>query len=255
MRTTDLFEMPIQNLNLVGNFDKAHSFRHAQDRKLLSNPKAQQKIIHKWQNTVVDFNMYFVNAPGMAKHAEHGEVSMDWLQANMPKVAPQLEINPEAINVIFTNNNGAERFPMTAWVIAHRLGHAIQASGRFNNGARHIQQSFDTARNTLLRNCSEILSSFGKTIPKTDAGFSKLGWYGDADERRKKENLLRSFYHAIGTMKSARDRQLRTEYEFVYELLAQYIVMGKITFNLLPKSFKHGKPAWGRFPMEYFSRH
>jgi hypothetical protein len=53
-------------------------------------------------------------------------------------------------------------------------------------------------------------------------------------------------------MKSARDGELRTEFEFVYELLAQYIVTGHITFNPLPKRFKHGKAAWGRFPMEYF---
>jgi hypothetical protein len=188
MRVTDLFEMPIQNLTLVGDFDKAHSFKHQQDRKILSSPKGQQKIIHKWKNTVVDFNMYFVNMPGAGKHIEVGEVNMEWLNANLPKVVPQLDIKDDAVNVIFTNNNGDERFPMTAWVIAHRLGHAIQASTRPWRGGtstQNVTYFFNEARSTLLSYCADILAHFGKDMPRSERDLTSYRWGGDGISRNR----------------------------------------------------------------------
>jgi hypothetical protein len=53
--------------------------------------------------------------------------------------------------------------------------------------------------------------------------------------------------NAVGTMKSAKNGNLRNFYEFIYELVAQYIITGKITFNQLPQSFILKKRfAWGK---------
>ena len=37
--------------------------------------------------------------------------------------------------------------------------------------------------------------------------------------------------HTIGTMKSARDNNLRNAHEFLHEMLAQYLTTGHITFQ------------------------
>jgi hypothetical protein len=47
-------------------------------------------------------------------------------------------------------------------------------------------------------------------------------------------------------MKSARDKNIRNWYEFAYELLAQYLITDKITFNELPKNIVTGIAGWGR---------
>jgi hypothetical protein len=48
-------------------------------------------------------------------------------------------------------------------------------------------------------------------------------------------------------MKSVRDRNLPFFGEFIYELVAQWIITGKITFNPLPKDLELSRrKAWGR---------
>jgi hypothetical protein len=57
----------------------------------------------------------------------------------------------------------------------------------------------------------------------------------------------KSLFSAVGTMKSARENKLRTSSEFVYELVAQYIITGKIKFNDLPRQLiLDRRMAWGR---------
>ena len=51
---------------------------------------------------------------------------------------------------------------------------------------------------------------------------------------------------AIGTMKSAREGKITRPYEFIYELLAQYINTGEVKFNPMPKMIGYGKQAWGK---------
>ena len=47
-------------------------------------------------------------------------------------------------------------------------------------------------------------------------------------------------------MKSAREGNLRNWGEFAHELLAQYLLTGKITFNPLPETLQVGTGASGR---------
>lgn len=50
------------------------------------------------------------------------------------------------------------------------------------------------------------------------------------------DKAMKSLFSSIGKMKSARENKLVSRYEFVYELVEQYITTGHIVFNDLPKS-------------------
>ena len=59
--------------------------------------------------------------------------------------------------------------------------------------------------------------------------------------------IQRQVAHALGTFKSARDRKLRNVFEFTNEVVAQYIITGKVVFNrefpkILPTYFTWGTP-------------
>jgi len=54
----------------------------------------------------------------------------------------------------------------------------------------------------------------------------------------------RKFFEEIGTFRSARNKKLREDFEFLNEVIAQYIITGKITFNPIPQKIVL-KKAWG----------
>ena len=70
---------------------------------------------------------------------------------------------------------------------------------------------------------------------------------------KKKTNYIlssaykKSLFLAIGKMKSTRENNLRTSNEFMFELVAQYIITGKIRFNDLPRHLVlDRRMVWGR---------
>ena len=221
MRVSDLFEAPISDFNLIGNWDKNSSFRHESDRKMITHPKFVQHLTNKWARTNADFNIYLVNSPEANRHTEIGEVTQEWLDTNLPQASKEIIIKNNAINIIYTNNKGDQRMPMTPWIMAHRFGHAVLASRTFGFTAGRpstFRSDFKDATDELKRVTIMLLAEYGYNI----------------DDR-----LKTNFYHAIGTMRAARERQLRNPLEFLLDLLAQYMITGSIKFNPLPKEFKH----------------
>jgi hypothetical protein len=204
--------MPIATWQTHGDFSpaakKKYGFSH-KDAALLT--QHTDKIHKKWSNSQNNFDFYFVRSPLAYKQVEVGEVTPQWVKE---KIGIDVQPNPQSITVIFTNNVGTEKIPMTAWALAHRLGHAIRRNSTWKEFERQV---IDDA-NRILRNVYGIERSYGyHSLPDRDASAK-----------------LRDLFHAIGTMKSARDQNLVTHYEFLYEMLAQYILTGKIKFNPLP---------------------
>jgi hypothetical protein len=54
---------------------------------------------------------------------------------------------------------------------------------------------------------------------------------------------MKHLSHALGTFKSARDKNLRDYFEIYNELFAQYLITGKVTLSELPKMIKVGRDA------------
>jgi len=228
MRYSELLEAPIDNYELVGNWgdqEKANSFHDPKDRRAVQSPKLQAHARKMFGNTDHVLNFFFINAPGMRKFSEHGFMEKTDVAKNFPLVVERIEEKgidtSESINVIFVSNSGANKVPMTPWIMAHRIGHAIQADIRGfirRTGAWHDYEI------ELYDYIKRILSDY----------------YNYDLDRTKfvSDKSLAKFYEAIGTMKSAVNNNLGGRpYEFVYELFAQYITTGDIKFRTMPMSF------------------
>ena len=175
-----------------------------------------EKIRNKWRNTEIDFDMYFVRQPNIQDFSETGEVTPEWVTENL---GITLQPNLEAITVIFINNRGDEKVPMTAWTIGHRFGHALDRRNK----------DFDYFKREIKREISDIF---------------KLAYDADIGNDPR-EAKLRLIAQALGSMKSARDGKLRNYNEIHYEFLGQYILYGKVTLRFPPQIFAK-KAAWGR---------
>lgn len=245
MKITDLHkqtrvdEAPLGDYELVGNWgdkEKSHGFRHAPDRKMLQNPSAVRITRNKFGNTEHTLNFYFVNLPEATKHSEHGFMSPEEAATAMPKAWPEIaqrasEANhAEAINVIFVGNTGANRMNMTPWIMAHRIGHAIQSSYRGQQGWnswKHFEDDSADFFSTLLSQVYNVETS--KRYFWTPGMMNGGGL--DALE-------LSKFLEGIGGMRSARKGNLGGRpYEFMYEMFAQFVVTGQLSFRDCPQMF------------------
>jgi hypothetical protein len=254
MLLLELMEAPIDDFNLYGDWSRNSSFRHEQDRKLLQNPKAVQKIKNMWSNTPVSFNIMLVNSPEANRFMEEGAVTIEWLQTNMPKTLAEIELADSSINVIFTNNKGDQRVPMTGWIMAHRLSHAFS---RYDFGVMRGSQrqfpDFQEARSYILQTFSMVIRMlYHQNFP--ELGSSRDDFRITAEQDRLFVNL----FHKVGTFKSARDGKIRNEMEFTHECFAQYITTGRVRFNPLPAHIKSGRShlslKGSEFDVEYYNQ-
>lgn len=229
-------EMAIRQYKTIGNWDRRSSFKHDTDRKILTSPRGIEKIKRQWEKTPVDFDMYLINDPRVNKSdfREVGLVDMDFVRNKMKISAEEIpEPGQNTITVIYTSNNGAERYMSSGWILAHRLGHAIRL-GRGNTAEKWLEFT-----NHLRNRVEEIL----KQVYGIDM---QNGSYFNSGNREKYDKVLKYVAQQLGTMKSARDGNMRNWYEFAYELLAQYMLTGKIKLNPLPQSLITGIQGWGR---------
>ena len=228
-----LNEAPLGTYTAIGGFDKGASYKDPRDRAALNHPVTIQKVKDMLKNTSVDFDFYFVNKPGLRKFSEKGKVPYDFIVKPYPEglgLNPnQIEINNNNITVFFVGNTAADKIPMTAWTIIHRVGHVMNRTPQFQDYTKWLDNEFN-----------ELLKIYGKS--KENAK------YGNNDYKKSRTFDLakgRLFNH-IGTMRSAREGKLsRRYYEFYYELFVQYLKDGKITFNPLTKNLLVGFGPYG----------
>lgn len=225
-----LSEMPITSFNTRGDWSRDAKRKYgfnSQDAGIIGNEKAVEKIKKMWSNSKEEFDLYFVREKNSWKFLQEGEVTPEWVKENL-----KFEINPrpEAISVIYTNNTAGDKVPMTAWTIAHRFGHVIYREKMFNN----IIELF---RKELLHLFNEF---YNKNV------FTSIYHY-DNNQYAEREKILKALVNSIGTMKSARNGEVRNFVEFIFEIIAQYLLTGSIKFNPLPNFLVTRKRmAWGR---------
>jgi len=235
-------EMAIQQFKTVGDWSKRSSFSHPVDRALLTSPKAVEKIKRQWENTPYDFDLYFVNDKRVNNPAfrEVGYKHLDFVR-NILQITPEEIPDPsdDRITIIYTGNFGDERYMASGWILAHRFGHAISRSD--NSTVGDLWRKF-------IKNLADIFKDILSKVYNIEVDLNMRGNYSQINKNQK---ILKFAAQQIGTMKSARENNLRNWYEFAYELLAQYLISGKIKFNPLPKSIIIGFGPYGRKEMRY----
>lgn len=229
----ELQEAPMDTIQTVGDFTKGSSFTSKADRALVTHPVAVQKIKDFFKNTTENFDFYFVNTKHARKHTEVGEVKPEFIFDELMITPDQLKdgkINENNITVFFTNNKGAERAPLTPWIMGHRFGHVV----------RRMYAWKDELNPWVDRMLNNMLEDYGFPMPPKYA-------YTDNAYRTTREHQIatRHLCETIGTFKSARDKNLRDYFEFHYELFTQYLKDGDVKFNPLPDTLITGHGAFG----------
>ena len=247
----NLLEAPIGDYETIGDWDKGASFRSKRDRAIIRHPKAIEITKKKFNNNSHIFNFYFVNTKEAKDHMELGRRNIEWVRQNLgDEVADAVKGNvgkEDHVNVIFTNNRGDQGKPMTAWIMAHRLAHALSRMNQ--NGKGNQFPSYKEASNTIAWHLSAIMEEYGvKDFPNSDGKIWNYSYTKSNHERnstRRNQLIMKNFFSKVCTFRSARENMIRDWFEVLNELFAQYITTGKVKFNPAPESFGT-KQAFGK---------
>lgn len=234
-----LMEMPLIDMQKIGKWNDPKN-RHGYDKAsvgILNSDRGIEKIRNVFNKTEADFNLYFVKKPGASQHAEIGEVSPNKLKAYLGvEVGKDIPFpSDDSITVFFTNNKAADRTPLTPWTIAHRIGHAFQASQRNKSNGQG-----DVNLQEIYRTINEIYEiMYNIDLEYGYSPFNRALNY--------KLDLTRNFLESIGTFRSARLKKLNRPFEFIYECFAQYLLTGRVKLNKFPDTLgTSNKQAWGK---------
>lgn len=235
-------EMALKQFTPMGDFNKPGPFKGV-DKRLVPHPTNQLKTQKFFEQTPYDFRLFFSNIPGTGKYSETGPVTPQQLQQMFGEQAqPIIEDSDDSITVVFVGNSGDSKVMMTPWIMAHRFGHAIQAGVRRNRGWHtwaEAEKHFFTAINGMLE------EYYGKQS-SSRMGVTPASMRGDLTPE------YNALFNAIGTQRSSRSGEIKRPYEFLYEIFAQYLGTGQVTFNPLPSNLGYGRKNWGN-PSKYMN--
>lgn len=240
IRESAVDEMALSKYTTFGDFTKPGPFR-GPDKRLIPHPKNQLKTQKFFEKTPYDFRLFFSNVPGFGKYSEHGAMHPGEIRNTFNKEQADQIINghENSITVVYVGNKGDAKVMLTPWMMAHRLGHAIQQAtyrggggGEWKEAEKHF---FGTVNNLL----DEYYSKIGKPY-----NMPAMKWTLNPE--------YNALFNAIGTQRSSRSGQIRRPYEFFYELFAQYLGTGKITLNPFPTNLAYGRRVFGR-PTKYMN--
>ena len=238
MKISDIIvEAPLADYEPIGDFNKPGAFRQGVDKRLVTHEKNKLKTAKFFQNTQYDMRLFFSNISGTGKYAETGDTSPENIKKIFGEYADQiLKGHENAITVVFVGNSGADRVMITPWIMAHRFGHAIQASNRMSKNIN----AWKAAEKHFFSNVNSMLEEY--------YGKSSTSRFGVTPDTMRYDLTpeYNALFNAIGTQRSSRTNQIKRPYEFLYELFAQYLKDGKITLNSLPVNLTYGRQAWGK---------
>jgi hypothetical protein len=188
--------------------------------------------------------LFFSNIPVTGKYSETGPVNAQQLQKMFGEQAqPIIDGSEDAITVVFVGNSGDSKVMMTPWIMAHRFGHAIQSgmrkSGGWSTWAEAEKHFFNTV-NTMFE------EYYGKAVKDQ---YGRPAQSGISSNLTPEYNAL---FNAIGTQRSSRSGEIKRPYEFMYEIFAQYLGTGEVSFNPLPSNLGYGRKNWGN-PSKYMN--
>ncbi len=238
----NLLETPIGDYQTIGDWSKNSSFRDKRDRMLIQHPRSIEMVRKKFGNTEHTFHFFFVNSKEGNKVTEEGIVKPEWVKEHLGEEvfnAVSKNMGDDAINVVFTNNKGAERKNMSAWIMAHRIGHALARE----NGSRR-SHAYRECSDHLISQFAACMQYYGKdSFPDSERHLTNRGYDEHSAQKSRRDQLtLLSLFYEVGSFKSARDRNIRDWFEVLNELIAQYLTTGKIKFRPAPKSFGQKGP-------------
>ena len=272
-----ILEAPIRDITPVGpSWGTGRGGFKQLDQRLLSSPKAIEKIRKQWEKTSHVFDMYLLSIPSLNKpeYKEYGLVGPDSdlaltirlafsgirkedydemsqeekLAALKKSFRTPMPRSDDAITILFNGNYGDQKVPMTGWIMAHRISHAVSRIAGFGGSGRitkyQIPEFADFIKeiNYMFR---EIVKPYRGTerMQNVNPWSTGVEYYSPEKVDTRKQYL--NIAQQIGTFKSARENKISRITEFYHELFAQYLITGSIKFNTLPRSLVIRRREWG----------
>jgi hypothetical protein len=224
MLLKQLFEAPIGQYDVIPTVSHergkygAGSFR-SNEIAAAKNPKWIEKVHNFFKNCPYLFNIYIYDGPEKYRKLEHkrgyytGENIRQFFGITPPN-------SSKSINIVMTNNDGADRFPLTPWILCHRVVHSFfdgENSVTSFNPMEEVKNRYLTMGNNFL----SYLSKYAIDL---------------AVEEKSGVSLDDSFNNLVAKIcnfRSAKNKLIIRKGELFIELFVQYILEGKVTFNKL----------------------
>jgi hypothetical protein len=230
MRLRQITEAPLGDFKLGGDTENEGSFR-PDDLRAMKNPKWLEKVRNAFSKTPYRINVFAYNGEGGRVPFMTGHLTgipgdkfsrdvrnirsniltyagittspqfIEWFGSEPPD-------DPNDITVVFLHNEGDNRIPLTPWMLAHRLGHAVFLTGDTSS------REYDPSMVPLLIRLNQIFQKF-----TLELGIDSFG-----------ENFTRVM-GPYARSKAARTGNLNSVGEFGVELFAEYLILGEIKFR------------------------
>jgi hypothetical protein len=231
MRYHEICEAPLTDFGAYGDLSREGTLR-SDDLKAVQSPKWQEKLSNFFSRTPYNFNIYVYNGGEDGRiHFPHptpgrkgtdlkvtdliylenfsGVYYPDLFQRTFGFVPPDYQ---GAISVMLVENEGNDRLPLTPWMVAHRIAHALNMPSR--------DDFFDHLTDAEIKETWK--NAFTGMVKFRDVMCEFLG--GDYSD----------IAALIGKTRAMRSRKLSNPGEFFMEMITQYIVQGSLTFNRAP---------------------
>lgn len=227
MRYRDIYEAPIADMSYHGDMETPGTFRN-DDLKKFRDPEWKERVVKLFQNGPFDINLHIVNGDAEGKVTKRTKYTIDRVDTKNPSKYVGLQ-SPEwaeailghpidtegKITAILLQNEGGARVGLTPWMVGHRLAHCF-----FENNSREV----NSALQSTAMMCTRAVSTFFMALSKYFRAY-------DIEVPDGSEEAVAFIAKHVSTFRSGRTGNLRNSGEFLVELLASYIMTGKVEFR------------------------
>lgn len=203
------------------SFDKGTGFGKV-DQDILTSKKGMAKIVRAFKNTPHNFEVFFINNDRVHGDDETDNADVDGQarihKAGVMRASGNIEGKPGVIRVVLLSNLSPfdqGKMPMTGWTLAHKIGHSLQ------------DECYNSGWQTPWSEPVKRILNWLNQIAAKDTGEPYVGtgaWFH-----------MHQHIHDKLTMKSARTGKLTNDFEVFAEVIAQYLVSGKVTMHVGPE--------------------
>lgn len=235
MKIRELIEAPISDIDIIGTASDEHDTRRTFSKKDVGPVQSVQglkKIKNMYRNVPYDFNFYLVSI----KRNKRGAAILDPNEAAELIGAERVKkLNSNSITIIFTHNitNQQNYVPFTGWMLTHRISHIFQFMATTGETNVEVIQPYLDFESHLFRGMLKGISTIlNESTNIKEYKLASIESFGDGFLNRHRRWLLRKLF----TMRSARQGKLTNTLDLGGELMAQFLLTGKITFNRLTEN-------------------
>jgi hypothetical protein len=211
-------EAPVGDIARMGDWEEKSKRKYDEPSiKLLKKDSYLQKLKSEFAKDIaINFNLYFLKSKNASKYSEYGIITENELRSLITDIDVDPIIkssNNSNLTIIFTNNVGIDKVPLTPWMIGHRIGHVLYRGGFKDSVLKREWDMFLSEYKNSMNSCFDIKDITGNR--------------GDRNETKKIKKVL----NGLGTFRSARENKIDRPFEFIYEVFSQFLSTGEITFN------------------------